>query len=677
MASRSFKYAVLYSCLLASISFAKESAWNGHTIPGSTQPSTFTPYYVPLGAKSYDSSSPFIHYTGTWIESHSRSYVEGSIQTTVDPSATVIFGFSGTGIEWFGNVGRNHGKADVYIDGKLVDTVDAWRDTALPQRQQRIFCHYGLPPGKHVLNIKNAGHDQNETPRLFSLLDLDALVVTQRAPELPSSQDPFPPASFGNLLATSTAPSWTLTQKGSTGVHAMQLAIVSDTHALVIDKVEHNPLDVNNHPAWAALYNLDTHSLTPLQMESNSFCAGGSFLSNGTLINVGGNPVVEDRTSSADFGDLDGMQAVRLFQPCDPGSAKGCDMYENHSRIRMASPRWYNTILRIFDGSALIIGGSKRGGWMNNVTDNNPTYEFWPPKAIHGSEGLPIHSPFLVDTLNSNLFPIAFSLPDGKVFIAANNDAMIYDWTANTERRLPSFPNGVRVTYPMTGTALLLPLTPENNYTPEILVCGGSAIDDHRAAYDISSQEPASSQCSRMVLTDEGISKGWEVEQMPEARLMPDAVLLPDGKIVIVNGAKTGISGYGNVKDQVGFSNADHPALTPVLYDPAAPLGQRFSSAGMPTSNIPRLYHSVATLTPKGDVMIAGSNPNLDRSEVQYGTEYRVEWLSPPYMAGERPQIFHMPRIIRYGREMKMKVNFAKGGGTIRGIHFHGCCRQK
>ena len=304
----------------------------------------------------------------------------------------------------------------------------------------------------------------------------------------------------------------------------------------------------------------------------------------------------------------------------------------------------------------MIIGGSLKGGWINNATTNNPTVEYFPPKDIAGSNGLPIHLPFLVDTLNSNLFPIAFSLPDGKIFVAANNDAMIYDWQANKERRLPKLPGGVRVTYPMTGTGVLLPLTPDNNYAPEVLLCGGSTVDDKKAGYQISSQDPASAQCSRMVLTDEGIAAGWKVEQMPQARTMPDAVLLPTGKVLIVNGAGTGISGYGNVVNQVGASNADHPVFTPVLYDPAASSGQRFSSTGMPTSDIPRLYHSIATLTPSGKIMITGSNPNLDRSEVKYGTEYRVEWLSPPYMSDDRPTIASALNKIAFGQTVTLLV---------------------
>ncbi|KZT26562.1 copper radical oxidase [Neolentinus lepideus HHB14362 ss-1] len=619
------------------VSGAKAPAWNGHTTHGSTIPRAFTPYYVAPGTKSYDSSSPFVHYSGKWIESFSPGYVHNTIRSTSHPKAAATFTFTGTGVEWFGNMGDKHGLADVYIDGKKVQTVDNYSEA--PMKQQRLFWKYDLPFGKHHMKLVNTGIRRDSKPK--GLLDVDAFVVTygtkptRQQVALVSSSNSSSQSDMRGAMdlveASSNAETWMLEQEGSTGVHAMQLSIISPSHAIIIDKVEHNPLTINGHPAWAAF--------------------------NGTLINVGGNPVVEDHTSAADFGDVDGLQSVRILEPCESDDASGCDIYENHARVRMASPRWYNTVMRLQDGSAMIIGGSKKGGWMNNATVNNPTVEYWPPKNIHGSNGLPVYLKFLQDTLNSNLFPIAFLLPDGKVFMAANQDAMIYDWENNEEQRLPQIPNGVRVTYPMTGTGLLLPLSPDNSYRPEVLLCGGSTVDDNKPGYEISSQDPASAQCIRMVLTDAGIGAGWQVEQMPQARTMPDAVLLPTGEVLIVNGAGTGISGYGNVLQQVGASNADNPVFTPVLYNPSAPNGQRFSSQSLPTSNIPRLYHSVATLTPNGDVMIAGSNPNLDRSEVKYGTEYRVEWLRPPYMRGERPEwVSQPPRVIGYGQSLQMEV---------------------
>jgi len=634
----------------------------------------FTPFYVPPGARAYDSASPLVLYTGTWTESFSSAYVENTLHSSPRKDSSVFFSFTGTGIEWFGNTGVRHGIANVYIDGVFVRTVDTWNNVS--RRQQRLFWQYGLTRGRHNMKIVNSGRRRPDSRGY--LIDVDAFVVTNPDEVTIAQRDSL----LGSKPVARQESGWTLTQAGSTGVNAMQLAIISDSHALIVDKVEHNPLVINGHPAWGALYNLRTHSVKPLSMQSNSFCAGGSFLGNGTMLNVGGNPVVEDFTSPTDFGDVDGIQAVRLFHPCDSEDVGGCDIFDNPSRIHLASPRWYNTVVRISDGSAMILGGSTKGGWMNNATVNNPTIEYYPPKSIL-DPGVPIHSLFLASTLNSNLFPAAFSISNGYVFVAANNDAMLYDWQSNYEHRLPPLPNGVRVTYPLSGTALLLPLSPETGYTSEILICGGSAIDDTRPSWEISSQELASAQCSRIALTEEGISHGWEVEYMPQARVMPDAVLLPTGQIVIVNGAETGIAGYGNVQSQVGRSNADRPTLTPILYDPRAPLGQRFSSEGMPTSEIPRMYHSVATLTPNGDIMIAGSNPNLDRSAVTFGTEYRVEWLKPPYMSQGRPIILGVDgdrKRLGFGQEVVIKVQPVTGsslrGRNVQGGSLYGSLRR-
>jgi hypothetical protein len=92
-----------------------------------------------------------------------------------------------------------------------------------------------------------------------------------------------------------------------------------------------------------------------------------------------------------------------------------------------------------------------------------------------------------------------------------------------------------------------------------------------------------------MTLSAEGIASGWipEMQLLPEGRIMGETVITPDGKVLIVNGASTGVAGFGNVANQVGTSNADHPTLRGVIYDPLQPVGQRMN-AKMPTSTIPR-----------------------------------------------------------------------------------------
>jgi len=241
--------------------------------------------------------------------------------------------------------------------------------------------------------------------------------------------------------------------------------------------------------------------------------------------------------------------------------------------------------------------------------------------------------------------------------MAANNQTAIYDVETNTETRLPDIPNGVRVTNPFDGTATLLPLHPPH-YIPEVLLCGGTNTSDQIPQGDLSSQTPASDQCSRMTLTPEGIKRGWEIERMLEPRMMPEMILLPNGQVVIINGAQTGYAALGTVKDPIGnSSNADHPAFTPSLYTPNAPLGKRISNQGMPTTDIARIYHSTVTLTQQGNLMIAGSNPNgRVVNGTKFHSEFRVEYLNPPYMTVERPQLSKVPKQIAFNSKFHVDI---------------------
>ena len=79
----------------------------------------------------------------------------------------------------------------------------------------------------------------------------------------------------------------------------------------------------------------------------------------------------------------------------------------------------------------------------------------------------------------------------------------------------------------------MLPLLPENGYTPEVLFCGGSVNGQNGNinAWETSSKARVGSQCARMRLDNAGLQKGWSVEQADVARVMSTAVLTPDGKV--------------------------------------------------------------------------------------------------------------------------------------------------
>ena len=72
----------------------------------------------------------------------------------------------------------------------------------------------------------------------------------------------------------------------SSGIVALESVIVNPNLALFFDRASDDPLQINGHPAWGALFNLQTAEVSPLDVVTNSFCASGAFLSNGTMVST-------------------------------------------------------------------------------------------------------------------------------------------------------------------------------------------------------------------------------------------------------------------------------------------------------------------------------------------------------------------------------------------------------
>jgi Glyoxal oxidase N-terminus len=184
-----------------------------------------------------------------------------------------------------------------------------------------------------------------------------------------------------------------------------------------------------------------------------------------------------------------------------------------------------------------IVGGCQWGGFVNDANQNNPTYEFYP------SQGAPVSLNILKTTLPANLFPFTFLLPSGNLFIQTNWGAEVFDYKNKVEHPYPNIPHAVR-TYPASGGNMMLPLTPENNYQATILFCGGSNLqpDQWTLNWDLAAY-PADSSC---VSISPDLSQTW-VDDDPifQGRSMGNMIGLPDLKVVLLNGANTGVGGFG------------------------------------------------------------------------------------------------------------------------------------
>ncbi len=82
----------------------------------------------------------------------------------------------------------------------------------------------------------------------------------------------------------------------------------------------------------------------------------------------------------------------------------------------MNSARWYPTLEVLEDGTTIIMGGSIDGGYVN--PQDNPTYEYFPRR------GGDIKMAFLERTYPLNLYPLVWLLPDARLFVQADYEAI-------------------------------------------------------------------------------------------------------------------------------------------------------------------------------------------------------------------------------------------------------------
>ncbi len=79
-------------------------------------------------------SSQRITYRGGWQVARHPGYLGGKVRTSEESRAKARLVFNGSAIAWIGPVGPTRGKAAVYIDGRLVDTVNTHARSFKPSK---------------------------------------------------------------------------------------------------------------------------------------------------------------------------------------------------------------------------------------------------------------------------------------------------------------------------------------------------------------------------------------------------------------------------------------------------------------------------------------------------------------------------------------------------------------
>ena len=213
----------------------------------------------------------------------------------------------------------------------------------------------------------------------------------------------------------------------------MHAALMPNGRVVFLDKVEnYTQLKLGDgYYAYSAEYDPATNAVVPLAYKTNAFCSGGSFVADGTLVNVGGNAPLEwlDPTVG------DGFRGIRyLSRSSTDRTFDGKDWAEPGNQLDMA--RWYASVQTMPDGTLFVASGSLNGLDPTVLRNNNPTYEIL--NADGTTQGQSITMPLLVKALPYYMYPFLHLLNDGTLFVFTSKSSEIFDvGNSRTVKTLP------------------------------------------------------------------------------------------------------------------------------------------------------------------------------------------------------------------------------------------------
>ncbi len=115
--------------------------------------------------------SPAIDYTGSWQRANHRGYGGDRVAYATKAGASASFSFTGRKVTWNGPTGSTRGQAKVYVDGKYVKTVNAYRRSF--DARSTLFQASWKAAGEHRITIVVVG------TKGHPMVAIDDFVVTR------------------------------------------------------------------------------------------------------------------------------------------------------------------------------------------------------------------------------------------------------------------------------------------------------------------------------------------------------------------------------------------------------------------------------------------------------------------------------------------------------------------
>jgi len=382
-------------------------------------------------------------------------------------------------------------------------------------------------------------------------------------------------------------------------INPVHMALMSNGKVLVIAGSGSARDPKNLH---AGVYDPVTQNITTFSLEYDMFC-------NGMVVLPDGRPFVMGGTENYPPPRWYGLPFTSAFSPSSGTFTR---------TATMSGGRWYPTGTVLSDGTVMVISGlvDTEGAKQGKVF--NQKVQIYDPATDHWTD---VGDAF---PKMKTLYPRQTLLPTGDVFVSGGQpESWFYDTKKFEWRPGPKTNDRLARNY---GTAVLLPLTPANHFTPTVMILGGGPIKKVITAttetIDLSAAHPKWKAGPRMI----------------KPRMDLNATILPNGHVLVSGGSSIGEDPKTAVKRSE-------------IYDPEAK-----TLTPMASMEYARLYHSNTLLLPNGTVLAAGSNPVFPEFEPH------MEVYSPPYLFNHdgspatRPVITSTSGPLSYGASFQIST---------------------
>lgn len=392
------------------------------------------------------------------------------------------------------------------------------------------------------------------------------------------------------------------------------------------------------------VFDVDDHSVTTVTgVTDDLFCAGHAMLEDGSMLAGGG---------TAEWGHgpgsfFKGSRASWRFEPSG-------NWNDTKGKLRPARPRhvapggsrsntggrWYPTLVTMPDGTVLTMGGEPLA---DDTRDTNASLERYDPSSqswslVGNQDYRDIPGVKMGTDKRHSEYMRLFVLPDGSVLNASamGTDDSVQKWIPGSDPTTwQTLVKPDKYTDdPQSYTAALLPLRPEQDWQPRVLLAG---------------------KPTPWVLQVNGSSGSFQkvprTLQGTPNRQYAVATLLPTGEVAVTGGAR---------------GQNDSTAVNAVeLFDPAKLSDPTTNPWRVgPAATVVRNYHSVALLLPDGSVWTAGSNEHAQAGG-EGVREKRIEIYKPWYFCEDRPVITDIADRVCHGETLDIRMDEAQAVGDV------------